>query len=403
MQISLPQSRQSIELKALPPLALYVHFPWCVRKCPYCDFNSHQIKDSSSSNSGIGSIGGFDEANYLKALRLDLEATLPLVWGRRIHSIFIGGGTPSLMSPEGMDQLLADIRARLPMDADIEITMEANPGTVEADKFASFAKSGINRLSLGIQSFNNSKLQALGRIHNGSDANKAIEIALKYFSRVNLDLMYALPEQTMDEAIHDLKHALSFGAEHLSLYHLTLEPNTLFAKFPPKVPDDDSAFEMQDALWDVLASQGYDRYEISAFTKNKKCIHNLNYWSFGDYIGIGAGAHGKISFPNRILRTTKERHPDTYMRQMLETHQADLQNREVTSSELPFEFMLNALRLVDGVPTEYFSERTGLPLSSVAGKLKIATDKKLLDSNPSRIAASSLGLQYLNDLQMIFL
>jgi oxygen-independent coproporphyrinogen-3 oxidase len=400
MQISLPQSRQSIELKALPPLSLYVHFPWCVRKCPYCDFNSHQIKDPSSANTGIG---GFDEENYLKALRLDLEATLPLIWGRRIHSIFIGGGTPSLLSPEGMDQLLADIRARLPMDADIEITMEANPGTVEADKFASFAKSGINRLSLGIQSFNNSKLQALGRIHNGSDANQAIEIALKYFSRVNLDLMYALPEQTMDEAIHDLKHALSFGAEHLSLYHLTLEPNTLFAKFPPKVPDDDSAFEMQDALWDVLASQGYNRYEISAFTKNKKCTHNLNYWSFGDYIGIGAGAHGKISFPNRILRTTKERHPDTYMRQMLEAHQADLQNRDVTSSELPFEFMLNALRLVDGVPTEYFSERTGLPLSSVASKLKIATEKKLLDSNPSRIAASPLGLQYLNDLQMIFL
>jgi putative oxygen-independent coproporphyrinogen III oxidase len=400
MQISLPQSRQSIELKALPPLSLYVHFPWCVRKCPYCDFNSHQIKDPSSANTGIG---GFDEENYLKALRLDLEATLPLIWGRRIHSIFIGGGTPSLLSPEGMDQLLADIRARLPMDADIEITMEANPGTVEADKFASFAKSGINRLSLGIQSFNNSKLQALGRIHNGSDANQAIEIALKYFSRVNLDLMYALPEQTMDEAIHDLKHALSFGAEHLSLYHLTLEPNTLFAKFPPKVPDDDSAFEMQDALWDVLASQGYDRYEVSAFTKNKKCTHNLNYWSFGDYIGIGAGAHGKISFPNRILRTTKERHPDTYMRQMLEAHQADLQNRDVTSSELPFEFMLNALRLVDGVPTEYFSERTGLPLSSVASKLKIATEKKLLDSNPSRIAASPLGLQYLNDLQMIFL
>jgi putative oxygen-independent coproporphyrinogen III oxidase len=406
MQISLPQSRQSIELKALPPLSLYVHFPWCVRKCPYCDFNSHQIKDPSSLNTGIGGIGGiggFDEENYLKSLRLDLEATLPLVWGRRIHSIFIGGGTPSLLSPEGMDQLLADIRARLPMDADIEITMEANPGTVEADKFASFSKSGINRLSLGIQSFNNSKLQALGRIHNGSDANKAIEIALKYFSRVNLDLMYALPEQTTDEALQDLKHALSFKAEHLSLYHLTLEPNTLFAKFPPNVPDDDSAFEMQDSLWDVLASQGYDRYEISAFTNHKKCTHNLNYWSFGDYIGIGAGAHGKISFPNRILRTSKERHPDTYMRQMLELQKADLANRDVTSSELPFEFMLNALRLVDGVPTEYFSERTGLPISSIAGKLKNATEKKLLVSNPSRLAASDLGLQYLNDLQMIFL
>lgn len=400
MQISSPKSRQSIELKALPPLSLYVHFPWCVRKCPYCDFNSHQIKD------GSGSVGGFDEENYLKALRLDLEATLPLIWGRRIHSIFIGGGTPSLLSAAGMDQLLADIRARLPMDADIEITMEANPGTVEADKFASFASSGINRLSLGIQSFNNEKLSALGRIHNALDAHRAIEIAMKNFSRVNLDLMYALPEQTIAEAISDLEQALSFSPEHLSLYHLTLEPNTLFAKFPPKIPDDDTAFEMQDALWEVLESRNYERYEISAFTKNKRCTHNLNYWSFGDYIGIGAGAHGKISFPDKILRTTKERHPETYMRQILEGqtgNQALLETREVSASELPFEFMLNALRLVEGVPTEYFSERTGLPLSMIAKQLQIAADKGLLDSNPSKIAPSKLGLQYLNDLQMIFL
>lgn len=412
MQISLPKSRQSIELKALPPLSLYVHFPWCVRKCPYCDFNSHQIKDTVSGI-GIESIsahsGGFDEENYLKALRMDLEASLPLIWGRRIHSIFIGGGTPSLLSAAGMDQLLADIRARLPMDADIEITMEANPGTVEADKFASFASSGINRLSLGIQSFNNAKLAALGRIHNASDANKAIEIALKNFSRVNLDLMYALPEQTISEAITDLEHALSFSPEHLSLYHLTLEPNTLFAKFPPKIPDDDTAFEMQDALWDVLSGKGYERYEISAFTRNKRCTHNLNYWSFGDYIGIGAGAHGKISFPDKILRTTKERHPETYMRKILEGQvdsigdQALLETRQVSASELPFEFMLNALRLVEGVPTDYFSERTGLPLSAISGQLKTATEKKLLDSNPSKIAPSELGLQYLNDLQMIFL
>jgi oxygen-independent coproporphyrinogen-3 oxidase len=292
------------------------------------------------------------------------------------------------------------------MDADIEITMEANPGTVEADKFASFAASGINRLSLGIQSFNNAKLSALGRIHNATDANQAIEIALKNFSRVNLDLMYALPSQTIPEAIADLEQALSFSPEHLSLYHLTLEPNTLFAKFPPKVPDDDTAFEMQDALWEVLGLQGYTRYEISAFTKNKRCTHNLNYWSFGDYIGIGAGAHGKISFPDKILRTTKERHPETYMRQMVEGvsgNQALLETREVSPSELPFEFMLNALRLVDGVPTDYFSERTGLPLSMIASQLKAATDKKLLDSDPSKIAPSTLGLQYLNDLQMIFL
>lgn len=403
MQISLPKSRQSIELQALPPLALYIHFPWCVRKCPYCDFNSHQIKDTGHQS---GFSGGFDEENYLKALRLDLEATLPLIWGRRIHSIFIGGGTPSLLSARGMDQLLADVRARLPMDADIEITMEANPGTVEADKFTSFAASGINRLSLGIQSFNNAKLTALGRIHNATDANQAIEIALKNFSRVNLDLMYALPEQTIPEAILDLEQALSFSPEHVSLYHLTLEPNTLFVKFPPKVPDDDTAFEMQDALWDVLSTKGYTRYEISAFTKNKRCTHNLNYWSFGDYIGIGAGAHGKISFPNKILRTTKERHPETYMQQMLEGssgNQALLETRQVSPSELPFEFMLNALRLVDGVPTDYFSERTGLPISMIASQLKAASDKKLLDSDPGKIAPSTLGLQYLNDLQMIFL
>lgn len=389
------QSTEKVRFTALPPLSLYIHFPWCVRKCPYCDFNSHQIKDGSQ---------GFDEQAYLAALRTDLENTLPLVWGRRIHSIFIGGGTPSLLSAAGMDQLLADIRARLPMDADIEITMEANPGTVEADKFAAYAASGINRLSLGVQSFNDQKLAALGRIHNSSDANRAIEIALKNFKRVNLDLMYALPDQQLFEAVNDLEQALSFGTSHISLYHLTLEPNTLFAKYPPSVPDDDSAFDMQDALLELLNDRGFDRYEVSAFSKpGQRCQHNLNYWSFGDYIGIGAGAHGKISFPDKVIRTIKERHPENYMRKILEENSATIEERVISAKELPFEFMLNALRLTKGIPSEYFAERTGLGMSSISSKLKIAVDKGLLESNPAILAPTPLGLQYLNDLQEIFL
>lgn len=389
------QSTEKVRFTALPPLSLYIHFPWCVRKCPYCDFNSHQIKDGSQ---------GFDEQAYLAALRTDLENTLPLVWGRRIHSIFIGGGTPSLLSAAGMDQLLADIRARLPMDADIEITMEANPGTVEADKFAAYAASGINRLSLGVQSFNDQKLAALGRIHNRSDANRAIEIALKNFKRVNLDIMYALPDQQLSEAVNDLEQALSFGTTHISLYHLTLEPNTLFAKYPPSVPDDDSAFDMQDALLELLNDRGFDRYEVSAFSKpGQRCQHNLNYWSFGDYIGIGAGAHGKISFPDKVIRTVKERHPENYMRKILEENSATIEERVISAKELPFEFMLNALRLTKGIPSEYFAERTGLGMSSISSKLKIAVDKGLLESNPAILAPTPLGLQYLNDLQEIFL
>jgi len=395
-QIALPKSLQAIELKALPPLSLYIHFPWCVRKCPYCDFNSHEVKTGETA-------AGFDEKRYLEALRVDLETSLPLVWGRRIHSIFIGGGTPSLLSAQGLDQLLADVRARLPMDADIEITMEANPGTVEADKFASFAQSGVNRLSLGIQSFNDVKLHALGRIHHADDARRAIELALRHFSRVNLDLMYALPQQTIEEALADLNTAISFAPEHLSLYHLTLEPNTLFAKFPPAIPDEDTAFAMQDALFERLQEAGYERYEISAFTKKKRCTHNMNYWSFGDYLGIGAGAHGKISFPDKILRTSKERHPQTYMQKTLGNHDANLESRIVSAKELPFEFMLNALRLIDGVPSDYFTERTGLPISVISQKLKQASDRGLLDLDPTKLCASAHGLQYLNDLQMLFL
>ncbi len=385
-------------LSSLPPLSLYVHIPWCVKKCPYCDFNSHQIKDGDSAGQG------FDEKRYLEALKLDLQSVLPKVWGRRIHTIFIGGGTPSLLSPAGLDQLLSDIRALLPVNADAEITMEANPGTFEIEKFKSFAKSGINRISLGIQSFNDEKLKALGRIHDSAQAKVAIASAMDLFDQVNIDLMYALPNQTTAEAIADLEMALSFNTAHLSLYHLTLEPNTLFAKYPPVLPDDDSAFEMLDVLMEKLKANGFERYEVSAYAKNgQRCQHNLNYWQFGDYIGIGAGAHGKISAHNQIARQTNERHPESYMQKMLTEGHALIEERILSKDDLPFEYMLNALRLVDGVPTPQFQERTALDLAQINGMLEKALAKGLLDEDPRTIKPSSLGLQYLNDLQMLFL
>jgi oxygen-independent coproporphyrinogen-3 oxidase len=385
-------------LSSLPPLSLYVHIPWCIKKCPYCDFNSHQIKDEDS----IGQ--GFDEKRYLEALKLDLQSNLPKVWGRRIHTIFIGGGTPSLLSPTGLDQLLSDIRALLPVNADAEITMEANPGTFEIEKFKSFAKSGINRISLGIQSFNDEKLKALGRIHDSAQAKVAIASAMDLFDQVNIDLMYALPNQTVTEAIADLDMALSFNTAHLSLYHLTLEPNTLFAKYPPALPDDDSAFEMLDILMEKLKASGYERYEISAYARNgQQCQHNLNYWQFGDYIGIGAGAHGKISAHNQIARQTNERHPESYMQKIFDGGHALIEERLLTKDDLPFEYMLNTLRLVDGAPTPQFQERTGLDLAQINGMLEKALAKGLLDDDPKTIKPSPLGLQYLNDLQMLFL
>lgn len=385
-------------LSSLPPLSLYVHIPWCIKKCPYCDFNSHQIKDGDS----IGQ--GFDEKRYLEALKLDLQSNLPKVWGRRIHTIFIGGGTPSLLSPTGLDQLLSDIRALLPVNADAEITMEANPGTFEIEKFKSFAKSGINRISLGIQSFNDEKLKALGRIHDSAQAKVAIASAMDLFDQVNIDLMYALPNQTVTEAIADLDMALSFNTAHLSLYHLTLEPNTLFAKYPPALPDDDSAFEMLDILMEKLKASGYERYEISAYARNgQHCQHNLNYWQFGDYIGIGAGAHGKISAHNQIARQTNERHPESYMQKIFDGGHALIEERLLTKDDLPFEYMLNTLRLVDGAPTPQFQERTGLDLAQINGMLEKALAKGLLDDDPKTIKPSPLGLQYLNDLQMLFL
>ena len=388
-------SPNKITLAALPPLALYIHFPWCEKKCPYCDFNSHQVKDG---------VQGFDEERYIKALITDLETELPRIWGRQVHSIFIGGGTPSLLSPKGMDDLLSAIRARVNLEPSAEITMEANPGSVEADKFAAFAKSGINRVSLGIQSFQDEQLKALGRIHNGEEAKRAIAIAVKNFKSVNIDLMYGLPNQSLRAAKADIETALSFKTPHLSLYNLTLEPNTYFANFPPKLPSEDEIDAIFEQNLELLTAAGYKRYEVSAYAKkDQECKHNLNYWRFGDYIGIGAGAHGKISFPDKVTRQVRERHPETYMQAMESKGNALIESRDVSAKDLPFEFMLNTLRLTDGVETKTFSERTGLPLHVISKGLEEASKKGLLDENPVVLKATDLGLRYLNNLQEIFL
>ena len=383
----------AIQLKALPPLSLYIHFPWCERKCPYCDFNSHQVKD-----------GGFDEKRYIQALIADLQTELPNIWGRRVHTIFIGGGTPSLLSPAGLDELLSHVRALIPLEPHAEITLEANPGSVEAAKFREFAQLGVNRVSLGIQSFNDRHLKSLGRIHNASEAQAAIEIAQDYFASVNLDVMYALPEQTADEAKADLLRALSFQTKHLSLYHLTMEPNTYFASHPPPLPNEDESDVMFEFALSTLQERGYQRYEVSAYCQdNQVCRHNLNYWEFGDYIGIGAGAHGKISMPNRITRQIRERHPETYMDKIFKENAACLENRSIEIDDLAFEFMLNGLRLINGVPTHQFTERTSLPLHRISKAIDEAIRKGLLDEDPMRLKATALGMRYLNDLQELFL
>ena len=382
-------------LTALPPLALYIHFPWCEKKCPYCDFNSHQVKDG---------VQGFDEERYIKALITDLETELPRIWGRQVHSIFIGGGTPSLLSPTGMNDLLSAIRARVNLEPGAEITMEANPGSVEADKFTAFAKSGINRVSLGIQSFQDEQLKALGRIHNGEEAKQAIAIAVENFKSVNIDLMYGLPNQSLAAAKADIETALSFKTPHLSLYNLTLEPNTYFANFPPKLPSEDEIDAIFEQNLELLTAAGYKRYEVSAYAKkDQECKHNLNYWRFGDYIGIGAGAHGKISFPDKVTRQVRERHPETYMQAMESKGNALIESRDVSAKDLPFEFMLNTLRLTNGVETKTFSERTGLPLHVISKGLEEASKKGLLDDNPTALKATDLGLRYLNNLQEMFL
>ncbi|MEN2671976.1 radical SAM family heme chaperone HemW [Herbaspirillum huttiense] len=381
----------SLQLTALPPLSLYVHFPWCVRKCPYCDFNSHEVK------------GSFPEEAYLHALRSDLEQSLPLIWGRKIHTIFIGGGTPSLLSATGLDRLLSDLRTLLPFDGDIEITMEANPGTFEADKFRSYRDSGISRLSIGIQSFNGQHLHALGRIHDGEQARKAVEIAQANFDNFNLDLMYALPQQTLAEAKSDIETAIAFAPPHLSLYHLTLEPNTLFAKYPPPVPDDDASADMQDMIAELTTAAGYVNYEVSAYAQPKRrARHNLNYWQFGDYLGIGAGAHSKLSFPHRIVRQMRYKHPQSYL-EHAKAGTPVQEEAEIGRDALGFEFMLNALRLTEGFSPNLFAERTGMSLNQIEKSLNLAEQKGMLYRDHALIRPTDLGRRFLNDLQEIFL
>lgn len=381
----------SLQLATLPPLSLYVHFPWCVKKCPYCDFNSHEVK------------GSFPEESYLDALRADLESALPLIWGRKIYSIFFGGGTPSLLSAAGMDRLMSDIRTLLPMDTDIEVTMEANPGTFEAEKFKAYRVSGVNRLSIGIQSFNSTHLTALGRIHDGDQARKAIEIAHASFDNFNLDLMYALPSQTIAQAQQDIETAIAFAPPHLSLYHLTLEPNTFFAKYPPLLPDDDASADMQDMIAALTAAAGYEHYEVSAYAQpHHRARHNLNYWQFGDYLGIGAGAHAKLSFPHRIVRQMRYKHPQTYMEKMLGGN-AIQEEGEIARNALGFEFMLNALRLREGIPVNLFTERTGLSINQLGATLDAAEKQGLLYRDHLLMRPTALGLRFLNNLQEMFL
>ena len=382
----------SINLPALPPLALYVHYPWCVRKCPYCDFNSHEA-----------SAAGAPENEYLAALRADLEAALPLIWGRRIVSVFIGGGTPSLMSAQALDRLLSDIRALLPLALDCEITLEANPGTFEAERFASYRASGVNRLSIGIQSFDEQKLKALGRIHDSAQAFAAVAIAQQHFDNFNLDLMYALPGQSLGELQEDVEHALAARPPHLSLYQLTLEPNTVFAKYPPTLPDEDAAAAMQEWLEPRTSEAGYRRYEVSAYARPaRECRHNLNYWTFGDYLGVGAGAHSKISFPHRIVRQVRFRQPASYLERAA-VGQFVAESHEVPRSDFAFEFMLNALRLTDGVPSNSFFERTGVSLSSVEAELNEAERRGLLVRDHQTLRTTPLGMRFLSDLQALFL
>jgi len=384
----------TLSLAALPPLALYVHLPWCLKKCPYCDFNSHEWRQAGSP----------PERRYLDALRADLEASLPFVWGRRVISVFIGGGTPSLFSPDAIAALIGDIRARLPLEPGAEITLEANPGTFERDRFRAFRDAGVTRLSIGVQSFDDARLRVLGRVHDGRQARAAVEEATRHFETFNLDLMYALPGQGVAELGRELDTALAFEPPHLSIYHLTLEPNTLFASRPPAgLPDDDTSADMLDRIVERTARAGLERYEVSAFARpGHRCAHNLNYWQFGDYLGIGAGAHGKLSFAHRVVRQVRWREPMGYIERAL-AGDAISNDEEVARSALPFEFMLNALRLREGFALSRFTERTGLPLSAIEPALAEAQRRGLIERDAAALRPTPLGFDFLSDLQSLFL
>jgi oxygen-independent coproporphyrinogen-3 oxidase len=384
-----------LQLQGLPPLSLYVHLPWCIKKCPYCDFNSHEWREPQDARSV--------QDAYIDALFADLEASLPLIWGRTVHTVFFGGGTPSLFSPEAIDRLVSGLRARLRLSADAEITLEANPGTFEKDRFKAFRQAGITRLSIGVQSFNDAHLKALGRVHDRAQALAAVTEAAQVFDTFNLDLMYALPGQTLALLTEDVETALSFAPPHLSIYHLTIEPNTLFAKHPPALPEDDEAYEMMDRITERTAAAGLGRYEVSAYAKpGHACAHNLNYWQFGDYLGIGAGAHSKLSFAHRIVRQVRYREPQLYMQQAMKGEPVT-QSDEVSRQDLPFEFMLNALRLKEGFALSDYMERTGLALTSIQQGLKTAQEQGLIDRDWTRVWPTQRGLDFLSDLQSLFL
>ena len=353
-----------LQLNALPPLSLYVHLPWCLKKCPYCDFNSHEFRSGDDAAS--------TQDAYINALFADLEASLPLIWGRSIQTVFLGGGTPSLFDPEAIDRLVGGIRARVRLAPDAEVTMEANPGTFEKDRFKAFRQAGITRLSIGVQSFDNAHLKALGRVHDRDQALAAVTEAAQVFDTFNLDLMYALPGQTLAGLTQDIQTALAFAPPHISIYHLTIEPNTVFAKFPPTLPEDDLAYEMMDRITELTSAQGLSRYEVSAYAKpGHQCAHNLNYWQFGDYLGIGAGAHSKLSFAHRVVRQVRYREPQLYLQRVAQGEPV-AQHQEVGREDLPFEFMLNALRLRQGFALSDYMERTGLALTSIQKGLQQA-------------------------------
>ena len=383
-------------LKNPPPLALYIHIPWCVRKCPYCDFNSHENK------------ANVQEDAYVDALIADLEQASPQVWGRKIRSVFFGGGTPSLFSAEAIDKILSHVRMLTPLEYEAEITLEANPGTVDAGHFAGYKQAGVNRVSLGIQSFDDRYLNAIGRIHDKGQALAAAELALKTFDRVNLDVMYALPNQSLEDALRDAKQACALEPSHLSFYHLTLEPNTPFHRTPPSLPDEDASASMQEKIEEVLAEHGYLHYETSGFAKSgKQCRHNLNYWTFGDYLGIGAGAHSKLSFHDKIIRQTRHKHPNRYLEHAIKGEAID-QEWRIPKDELGFEFMMNTLRLIDGFELDLFEQRTGLSPMLINNKLKKAQEKGLIEQKRSPenhilIKPTLLGQRFLNELLQLFL